>query len=64
MPPAVSVMFVALFYHNIVPVIAVQLEGDARKIRQSIIIGSAIPLLMFLVWNAVILGSVSPDIIK
>ncbi|MBR8838174.1 MAG: tyrosine transporter [Stigonema ocellatum SAG 48.90 = DSM 106950] len=61
--PAVSVMFVALFYHNIVPVIVSQLEGDARKIRQSIVIGSVIPLIMFVAWNAVILGSVSSDMV-
>ncbi|BAY62261.1 aromatic amino acid permease [Calothrix brevissima NIES-22] len=60
---AVSVMAVALFYHNIVPVVVTQLEADTKKIRQSIVIGSAIPLIMFLAWNAVILGSVSPDIL-
>jgi tyrosine-specific transport protein len=64
LPPAISVMLVALFYHNIVPVVTVQLEGDYQKIRKSIIIGSLIPLAMFLVWNAVILGSVSPEILK
>jgi tyrosine-specific transport protein len=63
LPPAVSVMFVALFYHNVVPTVVTQLEGDARKIRQSIFIGSAVPLVMFLAWNAVILGSVSPDMV-
>ncbi|QSJ18042.1 tyrosine transporter [Nostoc sp. UHCC 0702] len=61
---AVSVMCVALFYHNIVPVVVTQLEGDTRKIRQSIIIGSVIPLIMFLAWNAVILGSVNPDMVR
>jgi len=61
---AIPVMLVAMFYHNIVPVVVTQLEGDSRKIRQSIIIGSAIPLIMFLAWNAVILGSVSPDMIN
>ncbi|GAB1540131.1 aromatic amino acid transport family protein [Scytonema sp. NUACC21] len=64
LPPAISVMFVALFYHNVIPTIVGQLEGDARKVRQSIIIGSAIPLVMFLAWNAVILGSVSIDTIQ
>lgn len=64
LPPAVSVMLVALFYHNIVPVVTIQLEGDVRKIRQSIIIGSLIPLLMFLAWNAVILASISPNILS
>jgi tyrosine-specific transport protein len=61
---AVSVMCVALFYHNVVPVVVTQLEGDIPKIRQSIIIGSAIPLIMFLAWNAVILGSISPDMVQ
>ena len=62
--PAVSVMLVALFYHNIIPVIVAQLEGDARKIRTSIVIGSLIPLIMFIAWNAVILGSVSSDLVQ
>ncbi|MBD2436635.1 amino acid permease [Nostoc sp. FACHB-110] len=61
---AIPVMLVALFYHNVVPVVVTQLEGDSQKIRQSITIGSAIPLIMFLAWNAVILGSVSPDMIN
>lgn len=61
---AISVMFVALFYHNVVPVVVTQLEGDRQKIRQSIVIGSVIPLIMFLAWNAVILGSVSPEIMQ
>lgn len=64
LPPAVSVMLVALFFHNIVPVVATQLEGDASKVRQSIVVGSAIPLIMFLLWNAVILGSVTPAMLE
>lgn len=58
---AVPVMFVAFVYHNVVPVVTTQLEGDRAKIRRSIFIGSLIPLLMFLVWNAVVLGSVEVD---
>ncbi|MEH2045967.1 amino acid permease [Nostoc sp.] len=61
---AISVMSVALFFQNVVPLIVTQLEGDARKIRQSIFIGSVIPLIMFLAWNAVILGSVSPNMLN
>jgi tyrosine-specific transport protein len=64
LPPAISVMFVALFYHNVIPTVVTQLEGDARKIRQSIVVGSAIPLIMFLAWNAVILGSISLETIQ
>ncbi|MEH2097476.1 amino acid permease [Nostoc sp.] len=60
---AISVMSVALFFQNVVPLVVTQLEGDARKIRQSIFMGSVIPLIMFLAWNAVILGSVTPDML-
>lgn len=60
-PPAVSVMLVALFYHNVIPVVTTRLEGDVRKIRQSIVVGSAIPLAMFLLWNTVILCCVASD---
>ncbi len=60
---AISVMSVALFFQNVVPLVVTQLEGDARKIRQSIFIGSVIPLIMFLAWNAVILGSVNRDML-
>lgn len=35
--------------------------GDIDKIRKAIVGGSLGPLLMFLVWNAVILGSVPKD---
>ena len=55
---AIPVMLVALVYHNVVPVVSTQLEGDGCKIRQAILVGSAIPLLMFLAWNATILSSV------
>ncbi|MEH2348405.1 MAG: aromatic amino acid transport family protein [Nostoc sp.] len=60
---AISVMSVALFFQNVVPLVVTQLEGDAHKIRQSIFMGSVIPLIMFLAWNAVILGSVTPDML-
>ena len=54
----IPVMFVAFVYHNVVPVVVVRLEGDRAKIRQAILLGSLIPLFLFLIWNAVILLSV------
>ncbi len=58
---ALPVMVVALVFHSVVPVITTQLEGDRQQIRQAIVGGSALPLLMFLVWNTVILGSAGPE---
>jgi tyrosine-specific transport protein len=54
---AIPVMLVALFYHNVISVISTQLEGDAKKIKQSIFVGSLISLIIFIAWNTVILST-------
>lgn len=41
--------------HPIVPVVCAQLGGDIDRIRKSIILGSLVPLAMFLSWDAVAL---------
>jgi len=54
----VPVMFVAFVYQNVVPVVTYQLEGDKRRVRWAIVLGSLVPLAMFSIWNAAVLGSV------
>jgi len=51
--PVVALSFV---YHNIIPTVSSNLEGDRRKITLAILGGTGIPLVMFLLWNAAILG--------
>ncbi|QDZ19422.1 tyrosine-specific transport protein [Chloropicon primus] len=51
--PVVALSFV---FHNIVPTVTSSLEGDRRKITTAIVAGTTIPLVMFLLWNAAILG--------
>ncbi|CAA6662190.1 unnamed protein product [Spirodela intermedia] len=46
------------FAANVVPVLCTNLEGNLSKVRTSIIFGTAIPLVLFLIWDAVILGSI------
>lgn len=58
---AVPVMFVAFVYQNVVPVVTTQLEGDGQRVRWAIGLGSLVPLAMFALWNAVILGSMQWD---
>lgn len=55
--PAVPVMFVALVYHNIVPSICSALAYDREKITTALAAGTFIPLVMFIVWIGVSLGS-------
>lgn len=46
---------------NVVPVVATNMEGNLGRIRTSIVAGTAIPLVMFLLWNAVILGTMPQE---
>ena len=55
---AFPIIFLSLVYQNVVPRVVNQLEGDRRKITTSIVAGTTIPTLMFLAWNAVVLGNV------
>lgn len=55
---AFPIFFLSLVYQNIVPTIVKQLEGDRDKITQAIILGTFVPLLMFIAWNGVILGNI------
>ncbi|CBJ30166.1 Tyrosine Transport protein [Ectocarpus siliculosus] len=61
LPSTVPVLFIAMVFHNVIPVVTTQLEGDVDKIRKAVIGVSLAPLLMFIAWNGVILGSVSKD---
>lgn len=51
------IMVLSLVFQNVVPTIVTQLECDRRKITQAIVGGTFLPLIMFLVWNGVILGN-------
>lgn len=49
-----------MFFHLIIfgfpSVLCAYLEGDLIRIRASILLGSIMPLLALLVWNAIALG--------
>lgn len=56
-PSSLSILSLAFVYQNVVPVITTDLEGDIVKVRSAIFAGSFIALLMFVTWDATILGS-------
>jgi len=47
-----------MVFHNVVPTVVTQLEGDRTKITKALIIGTLIPLIMLLSWNGIILGNI------
>jgi tyrosine-specific transport protein len=52
------ILFLSLVYQNVVPTVVAQLEGDRSKVSAAISVGTTIPFVMFVAWNAVILGNV------
>lgn len=55
-------LLLSLVYHNVVPTICGQLNGDRQKITIAVVLGSFVPLLMFLIWNGVILAAIPPGL--
>lgn len=56
---AFPIIFLSLVYQTVVPTVVNQLEGDRSKITTAIIGGTSIPTLMFVAWNAIIIGNVA-----
>ncbi|WCE32235.1 aromatic amino acid transport family protein [Vibrio sp. SCSIO 43137] len=56
---SIPVIFTSFGFHGSIPAIVNYLEGDTRSLKKAIIIGSAIPLVIYLFWQIVTLGVVS-----
>lgn len=56
----IPTLLLSLVYHNVVPTVCAQLEGDRNKITKAVVVGSLIPFLMFVIWNAAVLAALPP----
>lgn len=54
----IPIIITAFGFHIIIPSMRNYLESDVKKLRRAILIGSCIPLIIYLVWNAIILGTI------
>lgn len=55
---ALPITFTAFAYQGTIPTLVTYLERDVQAIRWSIIIGSFIPFIAYVIWQALILGIV------
>lgn len=55
---AVPVLFTSFGYHIIIPTLTTYLNHDVKKLRLTLFIGSLIPLLVYAIWELLILGVV------
>ncbi|MBA3958317.1 MAG: tyrosine transporter [Parachlamydiaceae bacterium] len=57
-PLALPAMIVSFGFHNLVPSLTTYFRRDVARLRAAILIGSALPLCIYLVWEWLILGLV------
>lgn len=61
---ALPVLFSAFGFHNVVPSLCTYLERDRKSLKLSIFCGTGIALIVFLVWQWLILGSLPQEAIQ
>jgi len=60
---AFPVLFSAFGYHNVVPSLCTYLERDQKSLKISLLCGTGLALIVYLVWQWLTLGSLSSDAI-
>jgi len=58
---AIPVLFTAFTYQVIIPTLCTYMERNAKKIRLAILFGTSIPLIVYLIWEVLILGIIPAD---
>lgn len=58
---SLPVLFTAFTYQVIIPTLMSYLDRNVKKVRLAVILGSSIPLVIYLVWEFLILGIVPAD---
>ena len=57
-PSAISIGILSFGAQNVVPTLLQYLGGDAQRTRKAVLLGSLLPLGIYSVWEAVVLGNV------
>ncbi|GAB4235282.1 MAG: aromatic amino acid transport family protein [Chlamydiales bacterium] len=61
---AAPAMVVSFGYHNLIPTLTDYLNRDTHKLRIAVLVGSALPLLVYLLWQMLILGLVPYEVFR
>ncbi|WP_413283125.1 aromatic amino acid transporter [Vibrio sp. MA40-2] len=56
---SIPVIFTSFGFHGSIPAIVNYLDGDTKALKKAVVIGSAIPLVVYLFWQVVTLGVIS-----
>ncbi|NGX39832.1 MAG: Tyrosine-specific transport protein [Chlamydiae bacterium] len=53
---AIPILFTAFTFQVIVPTLVTYMKGNYKQVRKSILIGTSIPLVVYIIWQVLILG--------
>lgn len=53
-------MIISFGFHNMIPSLTTYFHGNVKKLITTILIGSALPLTIYLLWESLILGLIPP----
>lgn len=56
---SIPVIFTSFGFHGSIPAIVNYLDGDTNALKKAVVIGSAIPLVVYLFWQIMTLGVIS-----
>lgn len=57
-PLVLPVMIISFGFHNMIPSLKTYLNGDIKRLKIAIICGGCLPLMIYLLWEGLILGLV------
>ena len=60
---AMPVLFSAFGFHNVIPSLCTYLKRDKKALRTAIFWGSVLPLVVYLVWQWLIIGAIPQEVI-
>jgi tyrosine-specific transport protein len=58
---AMPILFTAFTYQVIIPTLMTYMERNVKKVRIAVILGSTIPLIIYLIWEFLILGIIPAE---
>jgi len=61
---AVTVVFTSFGFHIVIPSLTTYLDHNAKQLKIAILVGSTIPLIVYILWQLIVLGAVPLDALQ
>ncbi|MCH9608514.1 MAG: Tyrosine-specific transport protein [Chlamydiales bacterium] len=57
---AMPILIISFGFHNMIPSLAMYMKGNVKRLKKTLLIGSLIPLILYFIWEVVMLGILPP----